>query len=256
MMKINNTALKSKTCIFLSIFVLSYLFCAVTPVQAETASSNDLPVLVVSAQSTVTASPDQASVSLAVIGFDKDLNKAQKTNNTNTERVIASLLENGIEKENIETSNYTIQPQYNYESKGSDLPEIIGYRVRNEVSVTVKDIDTLGTVLDSAVKAGANNINYINFEKSDTSALEDKALAQAVSRAQSKAKVIAEAADVNIVRILSINEGNVYINPPVPLRYADMGLGGAEGAAKSSQVPIQPGQIEVTATVTIAYEIK
>jgi len=253
MAKISRNLLKSTVVIFLGIFIFASLLWIVSPAKAEPEGSSDIPVLVVGAQGTVTAAPDQARISLAVITFDKDLSKAQKTNNINTQRVIDALLRTGIEEDDMETANYTVYPQYNYGEKGEDLPEITGYRVRNEISVVVKKIENLGTVLNVAVEAGANNVNYINFEKSDMSVLEDKALAEAVFRAQSKARIIAEAAGVKLGRILTINAGGIYTTPPVILRSAAESK--STGMGVSDQVPIQPGQIKTTASITITYEI-
>lgn len=237
--------------ILLGIFSIPGLFYNAAPLQAGTPVDNSTPTLLVAATSTVTANPDQARISMAVVSCDSNLGKAQKSNNSKTEKLISAIKNTGISEENIETVNYGIYPQYNYREDDS-TPEIIGYRVRNEIQLIVKKIDKLGYILDTAVKAGANNINYIRFEKANTDAEENRALAQAVQRAHSKAVAIANAAGMSLGNIISVNEGgiNTYM-PRNPLSFAEN-----DAKAAGSSVPINPGDLEISASISIMYELK
>lgn len=235
--------------LFVSIFTITSLCYGISPCQAE-ASDSITPVLVVSATGTTTTAPDQARISLAVANFDKQLDKAQTENNATTQSVISALRQGGIKDNCIQTINYNVYPQYNYSDKPSTEPQIIGYRVTNEISVVVKDIDRLGHVLDIAVKAGANNINYVTFEKSDLTACENEALTKAIARAREKAQAIVGAAGLQLGKIISINEGGTqYISPRNSMYLQkDESMG-------SSNVPVVPGNLTINGSVTVTYEL-
>ncbi|NLG32095.1 MAG: SIMPL domain-containing protein [Syntrophomonadaceae bacterium] len=241
--------------LFLGIFVISGLFYGIQPGQATTDANRDTRIkLTVSATGNIKIAPDQARTSLAVESFDKELGKAQNMNNVATEKVFAALKAKNITDDCIQTSSYNIWPEYNYGRIKEDAsPEIIGYRVRNEITVTVKDLPNLGAILDAAVEAGANSVNYIRFEKSQLSEVENQALAEAVIKAKSKAQVIAAAAGLTLGQIITINEGGVYSYPPEPPIPYFKDESGAISAR--SEVPVKPGDVQVSATVTIIYEL-
>ncbi len=247
--------LKLKSFIVL-VCMLALVMGSAVPVQADTtAGKDDTPVLLVGATGTATVAPDQARISLAVTSIDKNLAAAQNMNNQTTENVISALLQNGIEKKSIKTLNYRVYPQYNYNNEpvNNDPPQITGYRINNEIAVVVNNLDNVGKVLDAAVKAGANNVNYINFEKADISLQENEALTKAVLRARSKAEAIAAAAGMSLGRVIKISESGVNTIFP-PEIYMDEKAIAGRGAA--SQVPISPGDMEVTASIYITYELK
>jgi len=208
------------------------------------------PVVVVAASGTTTVAPDQARISLGVVTNHKDLALAQSENNKNTQKVIDAIYSMGIDKNLIQTSNYNIYPQYDYNTRSTGI--LIGYQVRNEITIIVKDIDRVGTILDGAVQAGANNVNYVSFEKSDLDAAENEALVKAIARGHEKAQVIAGAANMSLGNLLSISEGydtSIYRN------IANISLESAKGLGGDS-VPINPGEIKVTATVTMVYQLQ
>ncbi len=239
----------------LCLFAVAGLMYSPAPVQADITPPHDTPILIVGATGTVTAAPDQARISLAVTNIDQNLTKAQNMNNKATQDVISALLKTGVNKNDIQTLNYNVYPQYDYNTKVKKdaPPEIIGYRIRNEISVVVKNIDSLGNVLDTAVKAGANNVNYINFEKADISLQENEALAKAVTRARSKAEAIAAAAGMSLGNVVKITEGGM--NTILPGR--DMYFNEKAISMKAdSQVPINPGDLKVTTSIYITYELK
>ncbi len=232
------------TCILMVLLV----FAAVTPAQAEDITAPNVPVVVVSATGTVNAIPDQALISMAVLKTDPNLNKALESNNYTTEKVLAALINAGISKDDIKTSNFSVYPEYDYSETGQN--KIRSYQVRNEISVLVRDLNKVGSILDTAISSGANTLNYVNFQKADTSEAENQALVQAVKRAREKAVILSKAAGMNLGRLVSITEG--YGQPVVYANrvYAEdiKGLGGAA-------VPINPGELQINASVTIIYEM-
>lgn len=208
------------------------------------------PVVVVTASGTTTVAPDQARLSLAVVTTEKDLSRAQSENNRTTQKVMDAVRALGIDNSNIQTSGFNIYPQYDYNTKSSGI--LIGYQVRNEITVVIKDISKVGLILDAAVQAGANNVNHVSFEKANLDAAENEALLKAIARGREKAQVIAAAAQMSLGGLVSITEGwNASIYPNVANiamdSIKDMGAG---------QVPINPGELRVTASVTMVYELK
>lgn len=212
-------------------------------------SINNKPVVVVSSTGTVSVVPDQAQVSMAVVKRDPNLGRALASNNSTAEKLINTLKQAGIEPADIKTTNFNVYPQYDYSQSEA---RVIGYEVRNELTVIVKDLDKLGSILDLAITTGANNLNYITFQKADTSAAENEALTQAVNRAREKAAVLANAVGNRLGKVESINEGFTE-----PIRYnssisADM----IAGLGKEAAVPVLPGDINITANVTVIYEME
>ncbi len=234
--------------LILSTILLVFLLGLPSLAQAEVNGSPNVPVVVVSAYGTVDVTPDQAQISMAVVESNPNLSKAMELNNRHTEQALSALKNAGISGDDINTFNFSVYPQYNYSETGQN--NIIGYQVTNEISVLVRDLNKLGKILDTALNSGANNLNYINFEKSDTSIAENQALIQAVKRAREKALVLSNASGMNLGRLLSITEGYSQ-----PVSYGNMVYAGKEGVGGAGAVPINPGELQIKANVTIIYEM-
>jgi uncharacterized protein YggE len=159
--------------------------------------------------------------------------------------VIAKLKELGVVDADIQTSNFNISPQRNVGPNGSG--EITGYQVTNSVMVTIRDLSTVGDILDQAIQAGANDISGVSFGFSDPAKLQLQALDQAVADAQAQADALAKSSGVQRGEVLSISE---VVSPnPVPVM-------GFAAQAERAAVPIQPGSSEVHAQVQIVYAIR
>ncbi len=198
----------------------------------------------VSGSGSVSLKPDVATISLGVETMDADAAKARKTNDEAMTKVLAAVKGFGIADGDIETTNFNIYPRY--EEKGQ---KITGYTVSNTVSVRVKDLDKLGSVLEAAVAAGANISGGIGFDVQDRTAAYNEALAQAMEKARARAEVMAKACGVTLGKALTINESSSYSGPT----YAS-----AEKAAlmdAAGEVPVSSGELEVTASVSVKYEI-
>lgn len=234
----------------LCLVVLLIMALAVPAMGADVPVQSDGPVVVVTATGTTTATPDQARISLGVVTNHKDLAQAQNENNQKSERLIAAIHSMGIDKNLIQTSGFNIYPQYDYNSGSSGI--LTGYQVRNEITIVVKDINQVGAVLDGAVKAGANNVNFVSFEKSNLDGAENEAMLKAITRGREKAQLIATAAQMNLGELVSISEG---YNTSFYSNVANIALDSAKGMGGGS-VPLSPGELKVTATVTMVYQMK
>jgi uncharacterized protein YggE len=129
-----------------------------------------------------------------------------------------------------------------------------GFRVSNDVEVMMRQLDTLGRVLDDAIAAGANDVRRIALSLADPAAAAKQARTQAVEDARAKADELATAAGVTIGRVLAISE--THAPSPAPVEF-DTGIAdAATGAASRAEVPISAGTNEVAVEVTVTYELK
>jgi hypothetical protein len=194
--------------------------------------------------------PDIAYIYIGVHTEEETAADAVEANNAQTQQVIAALQEAGVDAKDIRTTNFSIWPNQQYSPEGQ--PTGTRYAVDNSVFVTVRKLDGLGDLLDSAIGAGANSINSIQFDVADKDEALKTAREEAVKDAQRQAQELADAAGMSLGDIQSIG---FYDSSPIP--YMDsFGKGGGGGATVESSVPIQPGQLTLTATVSISYEIK
>ena len=202
-------------------------------------------LLTVSGQGEVKAAPDQAMLSAGVVSDAKTAAAALAANTRAMNAVFATLRNAAIADKDMQTSNFSVQPQY-APTSSSDDQRIIGYQVSNDVSVTVEDLDRLGATLDALVASGAKSIGEIGFAIKDPGPLLAQARADAVADATAKAQVLAKAAGVTLGPITSIAEGGTER----PLRIMAM------TANEKAPVPIAAGEQSVSTDVTITWEIR
>ncbi|MEW6572559.1 MAG: SIMPL domain-containing protein [Bacillota bacterium] len=211
-------------------------------VNAQAAAAQEDSTVTVWGQGEVKASPDSAQVNIGVITQAKSAKDAQSQNNRISNGVIAAVKDQGIPKEDIQTREFCIWPQH--DEKGRN---ITGYQVNHTLSIRVVGTDKVGPVIDTAVAAGANHIYGISFEREDRAGLKQEALKKAVTDARERADALAKTAGKKVVRVVSIKEAGTDDSPPVYKRMA-IEAGGA-GA------PVEPGQLTVTASVEVVFEI-
>ncbi len=206
-------------------------------------------MITVSGSGEVSVRPDLAVVQFGVQKVADTARAALDANNAAMSNVITLLKEAGIDEKNIQTSGFSIFPQFDYQAKSPRNNEIIGYQVRNSVTVKVTDLSMLGALLDKAVDAGLNEGGQISFTNQDIKALQRKAQTAAVKDAMEKAQLLADAAGVKAGRIVSINEGGISSPQlPVPVR--------AAFEAKASVVPMESGENSYSAYVTVTVAIE
>jgi uncharacterized protein YggE len=220
-----------------------------TPVRPTGSDRQTNRTLTVSGSGKAYLTPDTAYVNIGVHTEGKNASESVSTNNSQSTKVIDALKSQRIDEKDIQTTNFSIYPQQQYDTQGKPTGEII-YQVDNSVIVTVRDIDKVGQILDAAVKAGANSINNVEFEVADrTKALSDARKA-AVKDARTKAEELAGAAGVDLGEIQTLTEYTTGDSTPVYKTGAP-----APMAAEALSVPIQPGQMVLTVEVNIVYII-
>jgi uncharacterized protein len=194
----------------------------------------------------VSISPDIARVQIGVETMRKSVQEASAENRTTLDAVIEALLDQGIAENDIQTSGFSVFAE-RYGPEGPLADDDVNYRVSNSVRIVVRDLDTVGQVLDAAIDAGANNIYGVEFALDDVSAIESEVRAEAVADAQERAADLAELNGVQVGRVLSISEivaGGFF--PSFDARA--MGLGGGGTG-------ISPGELDVTLQLQVVYEL-
>ena len=213
----------------------------------------------VSGTGKVTTTPDQAVIVFAVETEHADVKTAQQENARRMDAVINALKNAGIPENNIRTASYNIYPvaENNYRPLADDgrTPDlrIQFYRVINTVEVTLNDVDRAGEIVDLAVASGANRVDRFAFTLSEAKQLEfrSQALNAAVAQARGDANVVAAALGKTIVDVKEVTVGNNY----VPLAYDTRLMGMEKAAGSAVPTPLEVGEIDVTASVSISYVI-
>lgn len=220
----------------------------------------------VSAEGKTVTVPDVAQLTFSVVTEGTtDVGTLQVKNTEKMNGVIEFVKSKGVDKKDIKTQTYQIEPRYQYFNCnpsilefGSVTPcppaEIVGYTIRQSVLVKVRDFGTIGAILSGAVKAGANSVSGPSFTIDDPDAAKQEARKEAVEKAKEKAAQIAKVGGFSVGRLLSIEEG--FSGPIYPMYERAMGIGGAGLDAKTPVPSIEPGSEEVTVTVTLRYEIE
>ncbi len=223
--------------------------CAPAAVQGASAPGEQPRTLSVNGTGTVTLDPDIVRISLGVMTEASDATEVVNLNNTQTQQLIAALKDLGIADEDIATTDFSIYPRDNYDLQGQPTGEKV-YSVQNTVRITVRELDNLGAILGAAVDAGANNVYGIQFDVADREASYAEAVDAAMQNANERAQALAGAASVELGDVYNVST-NVYGGSfDTVVSERALGLGGG------SDVPIQPGQMQITVNVSVTYELK
>jgi uncharacterized protein YggE len=205
-------------------------------------------ILTVSGQGEVRAVPDQAQLSAGVVTEGKTAAAALAANSRAMNAVFAAIRKLGVPEKSIQTSNFEITPQYTSDNNNTDAQRIVGYQASNQVTVILDDVSKVGPTLDALVASGANQASSIDFSIRDDKPLLAKAREAAVADAIARAQTYAKAASVALGPILSIQESGAEA-PMLPMMRVRF-------AGKESSTPVAAGEQDVSANVTITWEIK
>jgi uncharacterized protein YggE len=227
-------------------------------------------LLTVTAEGRTFRAPDVAVFSAGVTTQGQTAAAALGENSRAMTEVIAALKRSGIAERDIQTSNLSINPIYSDPNRDAMLaarttgqpyvpppqpavPKIVGYQASNNVSVRQRDLKNFGKVIDTLAAAGANQINGPMFQMDNAEPALNEARLDAVRAARERAELYANATGLRIVRILSITEGGGYYGPP-PVAFLAAERGGP-APPPPPPAPVQPGELQQTASVTVLYEL-
>lgn len=208
------------------------------------------PALTISAMGSASAAPDIAVVTLGVVSEGKTAREALTANAGDMNAVVDTITGAGIDKKDVSTSGLFVEPIYSEPTKATGgRSTIISYRVTNQLTVRIRDIDTSGALLDKVIAAGANRVNGVSFEIGDRKSLADQAIKAAVAEAKRRAALTAEAAGVQLGPIQSLTAGEEGGRP----LFAAMAM--KADAAMPASSPVMGGTQEINASATIVYTI-
>ncbi|MFJ5757959.1 SIMPL domain-containing protein [Neobacillus sp. NPDC093182] len=192
----------------------------------------------------IAVQPDTASVNLGVVTESKELIEAQQENSMTANKVIDSLMRLGIERNQIQTFDYRIEPDYEYE-QGKQI--FRGYKVTHILQVKIEDLNIIGKVIDTAVQNGANYVANVQFTTRYKESYYQQALAIALNNASNKAKTIANTLRVNLNPTpILVTEGGEMIQP-IEVQQAAF-------AKAVSTTQIQPGQLSIKVSIAADYK--
>jgi hypothetical protein len=230
----------------------SFMGPAVGIAQAQTqaeSSDDTLRTINVSGVGRVKADPDVADINIGVTEQAKEAGAASQKAAESMDSVITALLGMGIDEKDIQTTSLNLNPRYDW---SNDTQQLVGWEANNQVRVTVRDIDSVGAVVDAATAAGANNIHGVSFRVEDPTEAQTEARSAAVADAQAKADQLAADTGVDIIGIVTITESGGQ--QPQPIYMARQEMAFAADAAAST--PVLPGEVELSVNVHIQYEIE
>jgi hypothetical protein len=199
--------------------------------------------------SIVQAQPDTAIIGIAVVTQNRNAVSAQQENAAKTDAVIRALKAAAGSGAEVKTSGYSLQPQRVY--KEGQPPTITGYEARNSVTVTMSDLTKVGSVIDAAAQAGANDFSNIAFTLRQDRPARDRALSEATKVAVSKAKVIATALGGRLMRIVEVQEEGFQQRPPVPIYQTEAFM-----AKQSVATPVEVGSLDISSKVQLIAEVE
>ena len=230
--------------------IFSFTLMIMLMICASAFAEENPPIISVSGEGIVEATPDRAKISVGVVTQAKNPSEVQNSNAKAAANVINAIMALGIERKNISTGNYTFNPSYRHTDNGKRILE--GYEAANSVTIIVDDLNLVGKVIDAALSHGANQVDSLNFGLRNKTAYQDEALRLAVLDARHKAEIAARALGKSIlgVRNVSINSNRVS----APQNYK-MARAMAEDAAIGVETPIESGILQCSASVHVEFEI-
>jgi len=220
------------------------IFCSMA-VGAQEKPPQVTPLVRVHGEATVSVEPDQAQFDIGIVTQASTAKAAADQNATQSDPLVREL-NTAFPSAVIKTVNYCVNPNYRYPQDSA--PIIAGYTANNTVRILLSDISRLQTVIDIAIKSGANSINRLTFGLRSENSARARALGEAASQARAGAEALAASLKLKLKRLLTVEEGQpVIVSPPREISF--------EKLQSTNLAPIVPGTIDIHADVDLSYEI-
>ncbi len=194
------------------------------------------------------AKPDMATIHTGVVSQAATAKEALAANSKAMEAVLGELKKRGIAPEDVQTSQFNVNPMYKHDERGRTAPEVTGYQVTNQARVRVRKLDRVGEVLDGLVQAGSNQMSGISFGLNEPKSVLDNARIEAIADARRRAELYAKAAEVRAGKVLKINEQNVRFPQPVAMARSY--------AMAAESVPVAAGEEEFHVTIDVTFALE
>lgn len=231
---------------FLLLFVYTKIVGPI-PFSVNSVTTSKTDSFNVTGEGTVDAKPDIATVNTGIQSQGSTVKIVQDQINTAINKVAAAIKNLGVDQKDIKTSNYNINPTYDY--TGS-TQRITGYSASTNLTIKVRNLDSVNQVIDQATANGANQVGGINFDVDDKTKAENEARQKAVSDAKNKAENVAKIAGFRLGRLVNYSENFEGQIRPIPM----MAVGSVGGP--KAETAVEPGSSEIKVTVTLSYEIQ
>jgi uncharacterized protein len=237
-----------------SLFALSLLSVGLAGLPASAETNPPPRQIIVTGVGEASAKPDIAVTALTVLRTGETARAALDEANKAMGEVTEAMKALQIESRDLQTSGFSINPQYRYDQKpdGTQAPPVlVSYEVRNTLSVRIRDVAAVGALLDKAVSLGVNQGGDISFTLSDPAPTRTAARREAVKDATATAKTLAEAAGVTLGAVVTI-DANDFGEPPRPMPMERMALA---ASPMDKSVPVEAGENTMRATVRMVFDI-
>lgn len=234
--------------IFLGFFIFTKIF-GPLPFSVNSVTTTKTDLFTVDGAGEATVIPDTAILTLGVNKTGNTVEEAKTQVDGIINKISDDMKHLGIDGKNIQTSNYSINPEYDYFGNQQNLK---GYTVDAQLTVKVSPIDKANNAVDAATKDGATNVGGVQFTVDDAKEkeLENQARKQAIDNAREKAQAISRDAGITLGRIVNIQESNQTQPRPIPM----MGVALKTDAAAQPSTELNPGENKISITVTLSYE--
>lgn len=224
-----------------------------TEVITQPADSATLNTVTSSGNGNALAAPDTAELTFGIVSTDPKAKPALDRASKTADAVATALKKAGVAEEDIQTANMRIDPNYTYDETGEKPPTVASYRASIDLRVKVRDMEILGTVIEAGTAAGASTVNGPMFTLDDDAAATDEAITKAVEDAKRRAEAMAKAAGKSVGEAVSVKETSVQ----VPTVYSDSQmLLRQDAASPATPVAVEAGQLDITADITVVFELK
>ena len=232
------------------------------PVPAPTVTPNADPIetthpnsiqpettLSISAEGSVNRAPDIAFLNAGVQTQGETAQAAMSANATAMNGVFDALAAANIERSDMQTSNFSLQPQYDYSNRQSGAPpRLTGYQASNQLTVRVRDLDNLGETMDALVSAGGNTFSGLRFALEDDRGAKNAARDIAMKEAIARAELYAAASGYEVARVVTISESGGYSPQPMAMM--------AEARSMDRSTPVASGEVGYSVTVNVTFELR
>lgn len=221
-----------------------------TPPPLQAAQAQGPRTIEVTGNGAAHVAPDVASLNLAIETHAATAQQSAGQNAALAQKVVDALTRKLQGKGKVWTGGYSLYPEYN-EPRPNEKPVVTGYRAENSITVETGEIGMLGGLIDTAISAGANRINFLNFTLRDESQARSQAIALAAKDAQAQAASLAKSLGVRLGPVVKATT-EAQTRPMPMMRMGAMAMGSSMGAP----TPVQPNEVTVPATVSIIYQIE
>lgn len=204
--------------------------------------------LQISADASVNREPDIAFIMAGVTSEAETAQQAMADNRAAMNGVFDALKAAGVAQRDMQTSNFSLNPRYDYSNRNGGPPKLTGYTASNQLSVKVRDLNELGETMDALVEAGGNTFSGLRFALDDDRATKNEARRMAMAEALTRAELYASAAGYEVARIVTLSESGGYQPQPMMMARAEM--------AMERATPIASGEVSYSMTVNVTFELR